>query len=106
MTSLNQSVSMVTVSPASRRRIASSDSSIMSRCRAGSMPIMKASEGSAPGPTPNITRPRVRWSSSTMRSASMNGWWYGSDETPVPRRMWRVRWAAAAMNTSGEAMIS
>ena len=41
-----------------------------------------------------------------MRSASMNGWWYGSDDTPVPRRMWRVRCAAAAMNTSGEAMIS
>ncbi len=24
---------------------------------------MNASEGSAPGPTPNITRPRVMWSS-------------------------------------------
>ena len=42
---------------------------------AGSMPIMNASEGRAPGPTPIMTRPRVRWSSSTMRSASMNGWW-------------------------------
>ena len=41
-----------------------------------------------------------------MRSASMNGWWYGSEETPVPRRMCLVRCAAAAMNTSGEAMIS
>ena len=41
-----------------------------------------------------------------MRSASMNGWWYGSDDTPVPRRMSRVRSAAAAMKTSGEAMIS
>ena len=30
----------------------------------------------------------------------------GSEATPVPRRMWRVRTAAAAMNTSGEAMIS
>ena len=30
--------------------MASSDSSIMSRCLAGSMPIMKASEGRAPGP--------------------------------------------------------
>ena len=78
----------------------------MSRCLAGSMPIMNASEGSAPGPTPSITRPRVRWSSSTMRSASMNGWWYGSDDTPVPRRMCVVRSAAAAMKTSGEAMIS
>ena len=77
MTSVNHSVSMETVSPASSRRIASSASSIMSRCLAGSMPIMKASEGSAPGPTPIITRPRVRWSSSTMRSASMKGWWYG-----------------------------
>ena len=43
--------------------------------RATSMPIMKASDGSAPGPTPNITRPRVRWSSRTMRSASISGWW-------------------------------
>lgn len=34
-------------------------SSIMSRWRSTSMPIMNASEGSAPGPTPNITRPRV-----------------------------------------------
>ncbi len=41
-----------------------------------------------------------------MRSASMNGWWYGSEETPVPSLMWRVRGAAAAMKTSGEAMIS
>ena len=55
--------------------MASSDSSIMSRWRATSMPIMKASDGSAPGPTPSITRPRVRWSSSTMRSASISGWW-------------------------------
>ena len=86
--------------------MASRDSSIMSRCLAGSIPIMKASEGRAPGPTPNITRPRVRWSSSTMRSASMKGWWYGNDETPVPRRMCLVRCAAAAMNTSGDAMIS
>ena len=82
---------METVSLASKGRMASSDSSIISRCRAGSMPIMKASEGSAPGPTPNMIRPRVRWSRSTRRSASMNGWWYGREETPVPRRMCLVR---------------
>ena len=35
---------------ASRARIASSASSIISRCLATSMPIMKASDGSAPGP--------------------------------------------------------
>ena len=29
----------------------------------GSMPIMYASERSAPGPTPSIARPRVMWSS-------------------------------------------
>ena len=34
-------------------------SSIMSRWRSTSMPIMKASLGSAPGPIPNMTRPRV-----------------------------------------------
>ncbi len=33
--------------------MASSDSSIMSRCRAGSMPIMKASEGRAPRAHPD-----------------------------------------------------
>ena len=70
------------------------------------MPSMKASDGSAPGPTPNMARPSVRWSSSTIRSASMKGWWYGSEDTPVPSRMWPVRAAAAAMKTSGEAMIS
>ncbi len=101
------SVSFVTGSDPSRRaRIASSDSSIISRWRVGSMPIMNASEGSAPGPTPNIVRPRVRWSSSTMRSASISGWWYGSELTPVPSLMWRVRSAATPMNTSGLAMIS
>ena len=42
---------------------------------ATSMPIMNASDGSAPGPTPNITRPRVMWSSWLMRSASISGWW-------------------------------
>ncbi len=92
LVNVNQSVSIVTVSPASNKRIASRACSIMSRWRAGSMPIMKASDGSAPGPAPIMTRPRVRWSSRTMRSASMNGWWYGREETPVPRRMCLVRW--------------
>ena len=78
----------------------------MSRCFSTSMPIMNASEGSAPGPTPNITRPRVMWSSWLMRSASISGWWYGSDETPVPSRMCFVRCDAAAMKSSGDAMIS
>ena len=36
----------------------------------------------------------------------MNGWWYGSDTTPVPKRMRCVRSAAAARNSSGEAMTS
>ena len=35
-----------------------------------------ASVGSAPGPTPSMTLPRVRWSSSTMRSATHSGLWY------------------------------
>ncbi len=41
-----------------------------------------------------------------MRFATMSGWWYGSDTTPVPRRIRLVRSAAAAMKSSGEAMIS
>ena len=48
--SVNQSVSMLTGSSlVSRSRIASSDSSIISRWRLVSMPIMNASDGSAPG---------------------------------------------------------
>ena len=72
--SVNQSVSRVIgSSDVNSARIVSSDSSIISRWRIGSMPSMNASDGSAPGPTPNMARPSVRWSSSTMRSASMNG---------------------------------
>ena len=41
-----------------------------------------------------------------MRSARISGWWYGSEFTPVPSLMRRVRSAAAAMNTSGEAIVS
>ena len=41
-----------------------------------------------------------------MRFATISGWWYGSDTTPVPRRMRLVRSAAAAMKSSGEEMIS
>ena len=55
--------------------MASIDSAMRRRCTGGSMPIISASVGSDPGPTPNIARPRVRWSSSTMRSATMRGWW-------------------------------
>ena len=39
-----------------------------------------------------------------MRCATISGLWYGSETTPVPRRMRRVRSAAAAMNSSGEAI--
>ena len=41
-----------------------------SRCSATGMPIMNASDGSAPGPQPIITRPRVRW---TDRTAPIPG---------------------------------
>ena len=37
------------------------------------MPIIAPSVGSEPGPTPSMTRPRVRWSSRTMRSATQRG---------------------------------
>jgi hypothetical protein len=43
-----------------------------------------------PGPEPKIARPRVMWSSCTMRCATLNGWWYGRLTTPVPRPM---RWS-------------
>ncbi len=81
-------------------------SSWRSRSTIGSMPSVCASDGSAPGPVPKIARPRLRWSSWTIRWATMNGWWYGSDTTPVPSMIRLVRWAAAARNSSGEPIIS
>ena len=41
-----------------------------------------------------------------MRCATLNGWWYGSDTTPVPSLMVCVRWPAATRNISGLAIIS
>ena len=41
-----------------------------------------------------------------MRCATLNGWWYGSETTPVPSLMVLVRSPAAASNISGEAIIS
>ena len=105
--SVNQSLSYVIGSTSVNRRLMIfSASFIRGRCRLGSMPSITASVGSAPGPTPNSVRPRVMWSSSTMRSATINGWWYGSETTPVPSLMCFVRAAAAAMNTSGDAISS
>ena len=72
----------------------------------GSMPSVWASDGNAPGPEPKMARPPVMWSSCTMRCATMKGWWYGSDTTPVPSLMRCVRSPAAARNISGEAIIS
>ena len=48
--SVNQSVSIVTVSPRSSAMIASSASSIRGRCRSAGMPSMCASDVSWPGP--------------------------------------------------------
>ena len=53
--------------------MAVSDSSMRWRWVTGSMPIMYASETSAPGPTPSIVRPRLMWSSCTNRLATMSG---------------------------------
>ena len=103
---VNPSVCMVTVSPRSKRTIASRHCSIRGRCSSAGIPSMCASDVSCPGPHPSITRPRVRWSSSTMRSASISGLWYGSELTPVPSLMCLVRSAATPRKTSGDAMIS
>jgi hypothetical protein len=86
--------------------IASSASSIRGRWVTGSMPSMYASETSAPGPQPSMARPRVMWSSWTKRFATIRGWWYGRLVTPEPSLMWRVRSAAAAITSSGEAISS
>ena len=105
--SVNQSDSYVKrSSPRSRRMITPSASSWRSRWRIGSMPWVRASDGRAPGPEPNIARPLVMWSSWTIRWATLNGWWYGRLTTPVPRRIVWLTWPAAARNISGEAIIS
>ena len=71
-TSLNQpGLSCVTSSPCSRRSTTPRPSSSMGRSCVAVRPSWAVSGGVAPGPTPSITRPRVRWSSSRMRSASM-----------------------------------
>ncbi len=103
---VNQSVLALTISPRNRAMMTSKLSSIIRRCSPASIPSIEASDVSCPGPTPNIMRPSVRWSSRTMRSARISGWWYGSELTPVPSLIRFVRWAAAAMNTSGEAIVS
>jgi hypothetical protein len=41
-----------------------------------------------------------------MRSATIIGWRLGSEITPVPKRMCRVRLATKAMKISGELTIS
>ena len=41
----------------------------------GLLSLGATSDGRAPGPTPNIVRPRVMWSSWLIRSASIRGWW-------------------------------
>ena len=46
-----------------------------SRVSVGFRPIIAESVGSEPGPSPSIVRPRVRWSRSTMRSATQSGLW-------------------------------
>jgi hypothetical protein len=49
--------------------------SINSRVSVGLRPSMAESVGSEPGPTPSMARPRVRWSSRTMRSVTHRGLW-------------------------------
>ncbi len=75
LTSVYQSVFSVTYSPLNRRTITSSASAMRSRWVLGSMPSISASEASSPGPAPNMTRPRVWWSSWMMRFATISGLW-------------------------------
>jgi hypothetical protein len=70
------------------------------------MPNISASDASRPGPAPNITRPLVWWSNCMMRFAVISGLWYGSEITPVPKRIDLVRSAAMAINSSGELINS
>ena len=105
--SSNQSVFIVSGSSLVRRWwIAPQLSTMRLRVSDQGTPSMWASVGSEPGPTPSMKRPWERWSSITARSATWNGWWYGSEATPVPRRIREVRSSAAAMKTSLGPMIS
>ena len=104
--SVNQSDWWVTRSPWNRRRMTPMASSCRSRNSIGSIASVWASDASAPGPEPKMARPPVMWSSWTMRWATLNGWWYGSDTTPVASLMRWVRSPAAARNISGDAIIS
>ena len=65
----------VTVSPCSSRMMMSRFSASSSRVSVGFSPSIIESVGSEPGPQPSITRPRVRWSSMTIRSATQSGLW-------------------------------
>jgi hypothetical protein len=62
-------------SPVSSRMTTSKLTSMSSRVSVGLRPSMAESVGSDPGPTPSIARPRVRWSSRTMRSVTHSGLW-------------------------------
>ena len=74
--SVNQSLSWSKRSPPANRRLMTPiASSCRSRSSIGSTPNVWASDGSAPGPEPKMTRPRLWWSSCTMRCATMKGWW-------------------------------
>ncbi len=72
--SVNQSDLTVRRSPRIRRRMMPIASSWRSRSSIGSIPSVWASDASAPGPEPKITRPPVMWSSCTIRCATLNGW--------------------------------
>ena len=87
--------------------MASSASSIMSRCRATSMPIMKASDGSAPGPHaehhPALGEVVEQHHAVGQHQRVVVG------ERARRRCRAGCAWCArprCAMNTSGEAMIS
>ena len=85
--SSNHSELWVTTSPSSSRSTTSSPSVRRPRCSVLGMPSIIASDGSRPGPKPNIARPWAWWSSWTTRSATVSGLWYGREMTPVPSRI-------------------
>ena len=85
--SSNHSVFRVTTSPRRRGKITSSDSTIISRCRAIDAEHERVGRQQARARRRTSRGRSVRWSSCMMRSATINGWWYGSDTTPVPSRM-------------------
>ena len=82
-------------------KIACTASSNTARLSSMERPNGSSSVMEALSPMPNSQRPLLSRSSTATRSATRAGWLVVSWKMPWPRRMFLVRWLAAARNDSG-----